>query len=126
MSVAENRSLQRASSSCQVQIRPVDSAAYARGLYGYAGTRLEPASLHAWMIQRLMIDVGLGHADALLVTDTVLTEERALGRQHDCEQRHEPSVAHLRPLKTNPPGSRRAHWPRRAGGRRAPARYAAV
>src|SRR5512133_1047159 len=84
MSAAEKRSLQTPSSSvarsracsCRGQITPVDFAAYARALSAYAGSRLDPASLHAWMIQRLMTDKGLEHAEALLLTDNVLNEAR--------------------------------------------------
>lgn len=59
-----------------------DSHAYAESLYAYAAERLDPFSLHCWIVQRLMLDEGIEHERAEeafeLVLDRARTAERDL------------------------------------------------
>jgi hypothetical protein len=45
---------------------------YATGLYKYANGRLDDHRLRTWMTQRLMLDCGLDHVDAQLVSGTAI------------------------------------------------------
>jgi hypothetical protein len=54
----------------------VDAPDFAHELYEYGGGRLEPRSLHVWMLQRMMLDAGFEHDAAARITDVVLDEER--------------------------------------------------
>jgi hypothetical protein len=58
----------------------LEPCAYAAGLAGRAGSLLDDASLHAWMVHRLMIDLGLDHARAAEIVDAELEHERAIAR----------------------------------------------
>jgi len=45
---------------------------YATALYTYADSRLDDRSLRLWMTQRLVLDCGLEHAYARIVSDTAI------------------------------------------------------
>jgi hypothetical protein len=59
----------------------VDPVAYAAGLRVYAGSTLEARSLHCWMVQRLMLDLGLEHGRAGEITEGVLALELPVRRR---------------------------------------------
>jgi hypothetical protein len=54
-----------------------DPARYAAGLHAYAAPRLDPLSLRAWMVQRLMLDLSLDHDGAEELTVRVMSARRA-------------------------------------------------
>jgi hypothetical protein len=54
-----------------------DPARYAAGLHAYAAPTLDAASLRAWMVQRLMMDLSLDHDGAGELTARVLESQRA-------------------------------------------------
>ena len=75
-----------------------ESFAYAESLYGYAAGRLNPFSLRCWLIQRLMLDLGLEHGCAEEAVEHVLDVNRRAEPArsvHDLERqrRREPTRA---------------------------------
>ena len=54
-----------------------DPARYAAGLHAYAAPILDAPSLQAWMVQRLMLDLGLDHDGAQELTVQVMGSARA-------------------------------------------------
>jgi hypothetical protein len=54
-----------------------DPSRYAASLHAYAAQRLDGRSLHAWMVQRLMLDLSLDHAGAEELALGVLQSQRA-------------------------------------------------
>ena len=54
-----------------------DPARYAAGLHAYAAATLDAASLRAWMVQRLMLDLSRDHAAAEELAVSVLKSQRA-------------------------------------------------
>jgi hypothetical protein len=54
-----------------------DPARYAAGLHAYAAPALDAQSLRAWLVQRLMLDLGLDHAAAQKLAVSVLKSQRA-------------------------------------------------
>jgi hypothetical protein len=54
-------------------VRPVsDAEAYAESLYVYASARLDAYSLRCWIVQRLMLDLGLDHAQAVTALEAMV------------------------------------------------------
>jgi hypothetical protein len=54
-----------------------DPSRYAASLHAYAAPTLDAASLRAWLVQRLMMDLGLDHAGAAELAARVLESQRA-------------------------------------------------
>jgi hypothetical protein len=73
-----------------------DARSYADGLHAYAGDRLDPHSLHSWMVQRLMLDLSVAHDEATVVVDETLERRRAAALRHaSAPPRHIPHGPHL-------------------------------
>ena len=66
----------RSSSHDWVEAR-TDPARYAAGLHAYAAPTLGGQILRAWMVQRLMLDLGLDHDGAHELTVEVMGSARA-------------------------------------------------
>ena len=54
-----------------------DPARYAAGLHAYAAPTLDGQILRAWMVQRLILDLGLDHDGAQELTVQVMGSARA-------------------------------------------------
>ena len=63
---------------------PETSLAHAESLYRYAATRLDAFSLRCWIIQRLMLDDGLGHENAERAFENVVMGTTPYGHRSDC------------------------------------------
>jgi hypothetical protein len=54
-------------------VRPVfDAEAYAESLYAYGSARLDAYSLRCWIVQRLMLDLGLDHDRAVTALEATV------------------------------------------------------
>lgn len=49
---------------------------YAEALVLRARGRLDPQTLHAWMVQRLVVDLALEHERAVQVSDALISRRR--------------------------------------------------
>jgi hypothetical protein len=62
---------------------PETSLAHAESLYRYAAPRLDAFSLRCWIIQRLMLDDGLGHENAERAFENVVMGTTPYRRRSD-------------------------------------------
>jgi hypothetical protein len=65
----------------------LELAPYAAALYEYAVQRIDRSSIHAWIVQRLVVDGEVDRSEAVRIADEVVPDEPSrscarTGRQH--------------------------------------------